>query len=190
MSLKSIARKVYRKFFPLPEQIKRRISNPVLYKLGNVKYHNSEIDGLIPQMVEIGDDFISAPGSLILAHDASLYNHIRKHRVEKTVIGNKVFLGAHSIILAGVKVGDGAIIGAGAIVTKDVGPYTVVAGNPARYICNVEEYIQKCESRNVLFDTPKNFEKIFEGEKYSNDDKELFQEYYMKSSLNKTDGKR
>lgn len=50
------------------------------------------------------------------------------------VIGNDVWIGSYALILEGVKIGDGAIIGAGAMVTKDVPPYAVVAGNPARII--------------------------------------------------------
>ena len=50
------------------------------------------------------------------------------------VIGNNVWIGANSILLAGVTVGDGAIIGAGAVVTKEVPPYAIVGGNPARVI--------------------------------------------------------
>jgi acetyltransferase-like isoleucine patch superfamily enzyme len=46
-------------------------------------------------------------------------------------IGNDVWVGARAIILADVRVGDGAIIGAGAVVTKDVPPYAIVAGIPA-----------------------------------------------------------
>ncbi len=162
------------------EAKKAKAPDPVLYKIGNVKHHNSIVDGLIPQMVEIGDDFISAPGSLILAHDASLYNHIRQHRVEKTIIGNKVFLGAYAVVLAGVKIGDGAIIGAGAIVTKDVAPYTVVAGNPAKFICTVDQYIEKCKARDVLFETPASFEKIYGGQSYTGHDRSDFQNQYLK----------
>lgn len=47
------------------------------------------------------------------------------------IVGNDVFIGDNSIILSGVRLGHGSIIGAGAIVTKDVEPYSVVAGNPA-----------------------------------------------------------
>lgn len=50
------------------------------------------------------------------------------------IIGNNVWIGLHVIILPGVKVGDGAIIGAGSVVTKTVDPFTVVAGNPAKLI--------------------------------------------------------
>jgi acetyltransferase-like isoleucine patch superfamily enzyme len=50
------------------------------------------------------------------------------------IIGNDVWVGYGSIILSGVKIGDGAIIGAGSIVTQDVPPYAIVGGNPARLI--------------------------------------------------------
>ena len=50
------------------------------------------------------------------------------------VIGNNVWIGLHVIILPGVKIGDGAIIGAGSVVTKSVEPFTIVAGNPAKPI--------------------------------------------------------
>ena len=51
-----------------------------------------------------------------------------------TIVGNDVWFGTNSVIMPGVKIGDGAIIGAYAIVTKDVEPYTIVAGNPAKII--------------------------------------------------------
>ncbi len=179
----NILRKIKNRLFPVQTQPVPTVKS-VDYKIGNVKHHNTQIDGLIPQMVEIGDDFISAPGSMILAHDASLYNHIRQHRVEKTIIGNKVFLGANAIVMPGITVGDGAIIGAGAIVTKDVKAFTVVAGNPARFICDVQDYIEKCKERGVLFETPSQLEKIFDGEKYTSEDRKIFQEYYLKSQKN------
>jgi acetyltransferase-like isoleucine patch superfamily enzyme len=53
------------------------------------------------------------------------------HRVN---IGNDVWIGTKSIIMGGIKIGDGAIIGAGAIVTKDVPSYSIVAGIPAKVI--------------------------------------------------------
>lgn len=51
-----------------------------------------------------------------------------------TVIGNDVWIGAEAMILPGITIGDGAIIGTRALITKNVEPYTVVAGNPARVI--------------------------------------------------------
>jgi acetyltransferase-like isoleucine patch superfamily enzyme len=50
------------------------------------------------------------------------------------VIGNDVWIGFGSTILKGVTIGDGAVVGAGSFVTKDVEPFTIVVGNPARFI--------------------------------------------------------
>ena len=50
------------------------------------------------------------------------------------VIGNDVWIGYEAVIMAGVQIGDGAIIGTRAVVTKDVSPYAIVGGIPARKI--------------------------------------------------------
>ena len=64
------------------------------------------------------------------------------------VIGNDVWIGYEAVIMAGVHIGDGAIIAARAVVTKDVPPYTIVGGVPARPIRKRfdEEVIQKLET--------------------------------------------
>ena len=51
-----------------------------------------------------------------------------------TVVGNDVWIGQNSTILPGVHIGDGAIIGLNSVVTRDVPPYTIVAGNPAKAV--------------------------------------------------------
>ena len=51
-----------------------------------------------------------------------------------TVVGNDVWIGYEAVVMAGVRIGDGAVIGMGAVVTKDVPPYAVVGGVPARII--------------------------------------------------------
>ena len=50
------------------------------------------------------------------------------------VISRYVFIGVNSTILPGVTIGEGAVIGAGSVVLKDVEPYTLLAGNPAKFI--------------------------------------------------------
>ncbi|ELB2930005.1 CatB-related O-acetyltransferase, partial [Vibrio alginolyticus] len=49
-------------------------------------------------------------------------------------IGNDVWIGANSTILSGIKIGNGAVVAAGSVVTKNVPPYAVVGGNPAEVI--------------------------------------------------------
>lgn len=76
------------------------------------------------------------------------YEHTAEDGEEwDTVIGNDVWIGTRTMLIGGIHVGDGAIIGAGSIVTKDVPPYAVVAGNPARIIRYRfdEDKIQKLE---------------------------------------------
>ena len=58
----------------------------------------------------------------------------RTQEYEKVIIGNDVWVGAHAVIMPGVRVGNGAIIGAGAVVTKDVPDYAIVVGVPAKIV--------------------------------------------------------
>ena len=98
----------------------------------------------------VGDDVLISWGCTIIDHNSHsiVWSERRgdvikwargekdwsKVPVDKVVIENKVWVGFNSIILKGLTVGEGAIIGAGSVVTKDVAPYTIVAGNPARFI--------------------------------------------------------
>lgn len=71
------------------------------------------------------------------AHPSILRTHLSNHEYnpyKTTYIGNDVWIGAHSVIKSGVHIGDGAIIGMGAVVTKDVPPYEIWGGNPAHCI--------------------------------------------------------
>jgi serine acetyltransferase len=61
------------------------------------------------------------------------------------IIQNDVWIGAKSTIMSGVKISNGSIVGAGSVVTKDVPPYAIVAGNPAKIVKSrfTEEQIEK-----------------------------------------------
>lgn len=63
----------------------------------------------------------------------------------KIIVEDDVWIGAHVTILPGVRIGRGAIIGAGAVVTKDVPPFTIVAGVPARIIRTLDSEQQLSE---------------------------------------------
>lgn len=87
--------------------------------------------------ISIGDDCAIAPDVLIQDTDFHpiLGDDGKPKPISKPIkIGNKVWICAKAIILKGVSIGDGAIIAAGAVVTKNVPPYTCVAGNPARVV--------------------------------------------------------
>lgn len=130
------------------------------YKIGNLKHHNARVDALTPKFVEIGDDFVSAPGAIVLSHDASPFINTGCYRVEQTVIGDRVFLGANSVVLPGVVIGDDVIVGAGAVVTKNVNSGFVVAGNPARVLCTINDYFEKCKDKGCLYKAPESFDVI------------------------------
>jgi acetyltransferase-like isoleucine patch superfamily enzyme len=74
--------------------------------------------------------------------------------VEKpVVINDHVWIGAQALICPGVTIGEGAIVGAGAVVTKNVDPYTIVAGNPARKIKMRTNQIEYRSRYFPFFDT-------------------------------------
>lgn len=88
--------------------------------------------------IEIGNDFVCGPGVFITSD-----NHGKKRNAlireqdgveQDVIIGSDVWLGAYAIILPGVHIGDGAVVGAGSVVTRDIAPYAIVAGVPAKQI--------------------------------------------------------
>jgi acetyltransferase-like isoleucine patch superfamily enzyme len=85
-------------------------------------------DKTYPKGVHVGAQTFVAFEAAILTHDMTrgLYLH--------TVIGERCFIGARSVILPGIRIGDECIVGAGSIVTRDIPPRCLVAGNPARII--------------------------------------------------------
>jgi len=104
--------------------------------------------------VSIGDGTTITGGSLVLTHDAVPATFIkelscsrgvydRKCRRAEVSIGRQCFIGAYCVILPGVTIGDRCVVAAGSIVTKDVPSGNVVAGNPAKVICSIDEYIAK-----------------------------------------------
>ena len=91
--------------------------------------------------IVIGDDVTLAPRVQILAHDASTKRHLGRTRIGKVAIGDRVFVGASTIILPGVTIGSDVIVGAGSVVTEDIPSGVVAAGNPARVLSSLTEFL-------------------------------------------------
>jgi acetyltransferase-like isoleucine patch superfamily enzyme len=86
--------------------------------------------------IQIGDDVLIGPYVVVNSGDHNYFDPTQPigsqgHAAGPITIGNDVWLGAHCSILRGVKVGDGAVVAAGAVVIDDVPPRTLVAGVPA-----------------------------------------------------------
>jgi len=101
--------------------------------------------------IHIGNDVSIGPeaGILTLGHDPQSPDFADKGG--DVIIGDKVWICYRAIILPGVRVGEGAVVAAGAVVTRNVEPYTIVAGSPAkviglrtadlRYTCNYHPWL-------------------------------------------------
>lgn len=107
--------------------------------IGAGNYFNKNVKFVCLQKIEIGDNCLLADSVHIYDHDHR-YETLeiplsqQGYATRPVKIGNNVWMGAKATILKGVTIADGAVIGAGAVVTKDVPPFAVVAGNPARVI--------------------------------------------------------
>jgi acetyltransferase-like isoleucine patch superfamily enzyme len=88
------------------------------------------VDVFFPEKIFIGSNSIIGYNTTILAHEYLVH----EYRLGEVHIGSNVMIGANSIILPGVTIGDHAIIGAGTVVHKDVAAGSFVAGNPLQVI--------------------------------------------------------
>lgn len=120
--------------------VKCKSENPIRLRIGNRVSigHNTFIS--VNNSVEIGNDVLMSCYVFITDHDHGFYNieqDILKQPLTEdghTKIGSHVFLGVKSSILKNVTIGEHSVVGANSVVTRDVPPYSIVAGNPARVV--------------------------------------------------------
>lgn len=97
-------------------------------------------------LISIGDNCVLGPNVRLIAHDASPKKWLGYAKIGKIEIGNNCFLGDSVIVLPGVTIGHDSVIGAGAVVTKDIPPNSIAVGNPARIVSSVPVYVDKIKS--------------------------------------------
>lgn len=109
-----------------------------------------------PYMVKIGDDCHITDGVKFLIHDGAvlLFRHMTPdlEYIAPIILGNRVYVGVNATFLPGVTVGDDCIIGAGAIVTKDIPAGSVAVGCPARVIKSTTDYYRQAKEKSVYVD--------------------------------------
>ncbi len=112
---------------------------PQNVELGDNVYFNRGVFITARENVKIGSNVLIGPYTVINSgnhsyKDPSKLIRSQGHKAFPIIIENDVWVGAQSTILPGVTIGEGAIVAAGAVVTKNVEPYTLVAGVPARVV--------------------------------------------------------
>ena len=97
-------------------------------------YRNVYFDSTAPHLITIEKGVTITQNTTILTHFFDPEQKGRMFRLGKVHICEDAFIGCNVVICNAVTIGKGAVVGAGSIVTKDIPPYQVWAGNPARYI--------------------------------------------------------
>jgi maltose O-acetyltransferase len=111
----------------------------------NVAIYNCVLDTNFPFLIEIGSNSIVTHAT-ILAHDASPMVFGEGVITGPVKVGCRCFVGAGALIMPGVTIGDDCIVGANSVVTSDVPSGLVVAGNPAKRVCSIAEWLNRLKS--------------------------------------------
>lgn len=105
-----------------------------------------------PYLITIGNHVQITKGVMLFTHGGAHVARIQIPQFDtfgKIVIGDWVYIGSNAMIMPGVTISDNVLVAAGSVVTKSIPKGVVVAGNPAKIICTIEEYIGK----NRAYDT-------------------------------------
>lgn len=145
---KRILKVIYR-FTMSPEKYAKKIGVNVgegCYLEHSIKY------GAEPYLIEIGDFVRIANNTSIYTHGGIfslrlLYNDSKLDHFGKVKIGDYSYIGAHCMIMPGVKIGERCVIGGGSVVTKSVPDGCMVAGNPAKYIGKTDDFYKRLKEK-------------------------------------------
>ena len=109
--------------------------------------------GSEPYLITIEDNVRLSNNVMLITHDGGNYafryldEYAEVNRFGKIHICSHVFVGANSIILPNVRIGENSVIGAGSIVTKSVPANSVFAGSPAKFVCGIKQYAERMKNR-------------------------------------------
>jgi acetyltransferase-like isoleucine patch superfamily enzyme len=126
-----------------------------LYHLGVGCSILPSVTFLDPEYTWIGDRVFMAT-STVICHDGSIAILHRRHglkvdRIGSVVIEDDVYVGHGAMLLGGTRIGEGSIVGAGAVVRQKIPAGSVVAGNPARVVARVEDVLRFWEAESSAY---------------------------------------
>ncbi len=132
MTFRYLSLAVINLFTPLPS-VKNRLYRILGYGIGSDVFIANDVfmDHIYPEQITIGDKAVIGIQAKLLAHELDRLGVLRYGEVE---IGEGAIIGAFSLIMPGVRIGKHSVVAAGSVVVKDVKPYTVVGGDPARLL--------------------------------------------------------
>jgi acetyltransferase-like isoleucine patch superfamily enzyme len=96
------------------------------------------LDGRRPELITIEDDVKITAMCVVIGHDLSRSYNDKKEIIGKVLIKKGAFIGMNTVIMPGVTIGEGSVVAAGSVVTKDVEPFTIYGGVPAKKIKDYE----------------------------------------------------
>src|SRR3954464_7888441 len=111
------------------------------------------IDQAHCHLISIGDHCGFGARCAILAHDAMPDEYLNASRIGRVTIHESCHFGMCTLILPGVTIGPRSVVGAGSVVIHDIPPDSVAAGDPAKVICSLEEFLSK--HREAMKDSPR-----------------------------------
>ena len=151
-----IFRKLYRKYYHVV--VRRR--NPIKYVkkigvnlAGRLFIYGNITWGSEPWIISIGDNVHLTNGVKFITHDGGTLlfrDRVPDLEITKPItIGNNVYVGNDVLFMPGVNIGNNVVIGAGAVVTRDIPDNSVAVGVPARVIKSIDEYFEKIKSESL-----------------------------------------
>lgn len=136
-----------------------------LASIGHNVYYYSRIFPSDPKLLKLGDNVVICTDVRFVGHDrvdimlSGMFGEKYTKFYEPIEVGNNVFIGSDVVVLPGVKIGDNSVIGAGAVVTKDLPSGSLWGGVPARQIGTFQDFVDK---RKIILHPESDSEKLWE----------------------------